>query len=71
MRLAAEQGMAGLSFRIAEIMRKETGKSWYGALYPHPPFKTDFTVDEALVWAVSRQNLDLILEPKAGRRQQG
>ena len=55
MRLAAEQGMAGLSFRIAEIMRKETGKSWYGALYPHPPFKTDFTVDEALVWAVSRQ----------------
>ena len=55
MRLAAEQGMAGLSFRIAEIIRKETGKSWYGALYPHPPFKTDFSIDEALVWAVSRQ----------------
>jgi len=55
MRLAAEQGMAGLSFRIAEIIRKETGKSWYGALYPHPLFKTDFSIDEALVWAVSRQ----------------
>ena len=55
MRFAAEQGMAGLSFRIAEIIRKETGISWYGALYPHPPFKTDFTIDEALVWAVSRQ----------------
>ena len=55
MRLAAEHGMAGLSFRIAEIIRKETGKSWYGALYPHPPFKTNFTIDEALVWAVSRQ----------------
>ena len=55
MRLAAKHGMAGLSFRIAEIIRKETGKSWYGALYPHPPFKTDFSIDEALVWAVTRQ----------------
>ena len=55
MRLAAQHGMAGLSFRIAEIIRKETGKSWYGALYPHPPFKTNFSIDEALVWAVSRQ----------------
>jgi soluble lytic murein transglycosylase-like protein len=55
MRLAAEQGMAGLSFRIAEIIRKDTGKSWYGALYPHPMFQADFSIDEALVWAVSRQ----------------
>ena len=55
MRLAAKHGMAGLSFRIAEIIRKETDKSWYGALYPHPPFKTDFSIDEALVWAVTRQ----------------
>ena len=31
MRLAAKHGMAGLSFRIAEIIRKETDKSWYGA----------------------------------------
>ncbi|MFL2844822.1 MAG: transglycosylase SLT domain-containing protein, partial [Candidatus Puniceispirillaceae bacterium] len=55
MRLAAEQGMAGLSFRIAEIIRKDTGKSWYGALYPHPMFQADFSIDEALVWALSRQ----------------
>ena len=55
MRLASEQGMAGLSFRIAEIIRKETGTNWYGALYPLPPFKADFSIDEALVWAVSRQ----------------
>ena len=55
MRLAAEQGMAGLSFRIAEIIRKETGTNWYGALYPLPLFKADFSIDEALVWAVSRQ----------------
>ena len=55
MRLAAEQGMAGLSFRIAEIIRKETGINWYGALYPLPLFKADFSIDKALVWAVSRQ----------------
>ena len=55
MSLASKHGMAGLSFRIAEIIRKETGKSWYGALYPHPPFKTVFSIDEALVWAVTRQ----------------
>ena len=55
MRLAAEQGMAGLSFRIAEIIRKETGTNWYGALYPLPLFNADFSIDKALVWAVSRQ----------------
>ena len=67
MRLAAENGMAGLSFRIAEIIRKETGKNWYSALYPHPPFKTDFSIDEALVWAVSRRNLDLTPRQKSGK----
>ena len=55
MRLAAEQGMAGLSFRIAEIIRKETGTNWYGALYPLPLFTDDFSIYETLVWAVSRQ----------------
>jgi len=55
MRLAAETGMAGLSFRIAEIIRRETGTSWYGALYPLPVFEAEFSIDEALVWAVSRQ----------------
>ncbi len=55
MRFAAEQGMAGLSFRVAEIIRKDTGVSWYGALYPRPQFKTEYTIDEALVWSISRQ----------------
>ena len=55
MRFASEQGMAGLSFRVAEIIRKNTGVSWYGALYPHPQFKAEFHVDEALVWSISRQ----------------
>lgn len=55
MRFASEQGMAGLSFRVAEIIRKDTGVSWYGALYPHPQFKAEYTIDEALVWSISRQ----------------
>ena len=55
MRFASEQGMAGLSFRVAEIIRKDTGVSWYGALYPRPQFKTEYTIDEALVWSISRQ----------------
>ncbi len=55
MRFTAEQGMSGLSFRVAEIIRKETGVSWYGALYPHPQFKAEYTIDEALVWSISRQ----------------
>ncbi len=55
MRFASEQGMAGLSFRVAEIIRKDTGVSWFGALYPHPQFKAEYTIDEALVWSISRQ----------------
>ena len=55
MRFAAENGMAGLSFRTAEIIRRETGVSWYGALYPLPQFDADYVIDEALVWAISRQ----------------
>ena len=55
MRFASEQGMAGLSFRVAEIIRKDTGVSWYGALYPLPQFKAKYIIDEALVWSISRQ----------------
>ena len=55
MRFASEQGMAGLSFRVAEIIRKDTGVSWYGALYPRPQFKTEYVIDEALLWSISRQ----------------
>ena len=55
MRFACDHGMAGLSFRVAEIIRKDTGVSWYGALYPHPQFNAKYTIDEALVWSISRQ----------------
>ena len=37
------------------MIRKDTGVSWYGALYPHPQFKAEYTIDEALVWSISRQ----------------
>ena len=70
MRFAAENGMAALSFRVAEIIRKETGVSWYGALYPHPQFDFDYDIDEALVWAISRQESGLTHAPKAAPRPQ-
>ena len=55
MQFAAEHGMSGLAFRIAEIIRKDTGVNWYGALYPHPKFIAEYSIDEALVWSISRQ----------------
>ena len=42
MRFACDHGMAGLSFRVAEIIRKDTGVSWYGALYPRPQFNANY-----------------------------
>ena len=36
-------------------MGKNEGKTWYGAIYPVPKFEAEFTVDQALVWAIARQ----------------
>jgi len=57
MTLAAHTHMAGLSFRAADIFRREIGETWYGALYPVPDFETDapIRVDQALLLAVMRQ----------------
>ena len=55
LRFANDHGMAGMAFRVAEIIRKDSGVSWYGALYPHPQFNAEYDIDEALVWAISRQ----------------
>ncbi|MBT6121850.1 MAG: lytic transglycosylase domain-containing protein [Candidatus Puniceispirillum sp.] len=72
MRLAALHNMPGLSFRVGEIIRKNGGKSWYGALYPHPEFADiDFTVDEALVWAVSRQESGFNPRAKSSAKASG
>jgi len=57
MALAAHTHMAGLSFRAADIFRRENGETWYGALYPIPDFETSepIRVDQALLLAVMRQ----------------
>jgi soluble lytic murein transglycosylase-like protein len=72
MRFAALHNMPGLSFRVGEIIRKNGGKSWYGALYPHPEFANiEFTVDEALVWAVSRQESGFNPRAKSSAKASG
>ena len=72
MRFAALHNMPGLSFRVGEIIRKNGGKSWYGALYPHPEFANiNFTVDEALVWAVSRQESGFNPRAKSSAKASG
>ncbi len=55
LRFAIDNGMAGLAYRVGALMGKNEGKIWYGALYPVPKFETEFTVDQALVWAIARQ----------------
>ena len=55
--LAARTHMAGLSFRTADILRREQNTHWYAALYPIPDFQTAeaIRVDQALLLAVMRQ----------------
>ena len=55
--LAARTHMAGLSFRTADILRREQGQHWYAALYPIPDFDTGdaIRIDQALLLAVMRQ----------------
>ncbi len=55
LRFAVDNGMAGLAYRAGALMDKNEGKTWYGALYPVPKFIAEFTVDQALVWAIARQ----------------
>ena len=47
--------MAGLAYRAGELLRKDSGKTWLGAIYPIPRYDVEFSVDQALVWAISRQ----------------
>ena len=57
MALAAQTHMAGLAFRAAGIIHEESGKNWYGGLYPIPDFRTalPLRVDHALLLAIMRQ----------------
>ena len=55
LRFAIDYGMAGLAYRAGELLRKDSGKTWLGAIYPIPRYDVEFSVDQALVWAISRQ----------------
>lgn len=57
MALAAETHMAGLAFRTAGILRDDTGKHWYGGLFPVPDFDTKLPirVSQPLLLAIMRQ----------------
>ena len=57
MTLAAHTHMAGLAFRIANVLREETSTSWHGGLYPIPDFTTTkpIRVDQALLISMIRQ----------------
>ena len=53
--------MAWLAYHFVLLKSSEKRLVRVGlARLSDPPFKTDFSIDEALVWAVSRQELDLI-----------
>ena len=55
LRFAIENGMAGLAYRAGELFRSQSGNLWLGAVYPIPAYDVEFTVDQALVWAITRQ----------------
>ncbi len=55
LRFAMDNGMAGFTYRAGELLRRDSGKTWYSALYPIPRIDVEFEIDEALIWAISRQ----------------
>jgi len=55
LRFAMDHGLAGLAYRAGELLRKQSGRVYYSALYPIPKFDVEFTVDQALVWSIARQ----------------
>ena len=56
LRFSIDYGMAGLAYRAGELLRRNSGKVWLGAIYPIPRYDVEFSVDQALVWAISRRN---------------
>ena len=47
MSFASMYGMPSLSYRLADIQRVETGKKWYGALYP------ELIIENKIILAIS------------------
>ena len=71
LRFAIDHGMAGLAYRAGELLRKSTGQVWLGAIYPIPQYEVEFSVDQALVWAISRQESGFNPRAKSRARAAG
>lgn len=52
---AAHNHMPSLAFRLADLHQRNTGKAFYGALYPMLDPIFDYQIDEALVHAIIRK----------------
>ena len=67
-----QYGMPSISYRLADIQRVETGKKWYGALYPKLIFKNDLKIlDKVLVMSIIRQESRFDQRGKSPARAQG
>ena len=71
LRFAIDHGMAGLAYRAGELLRRDRGQVWLGAIYPIPRYDVEFSVDQALVWAISRQESGFNPRAKSRARAAG
>ena len=71
LRFAIDNGMAGLAYRAGELLRRDKGRIWLGAIYPIPQYDVEFSVDQALVWAISRQESGFNPRAKSRARAAG
>lgn len=57
MAFAAKTHMAGLSFRTADVIKRQQGRVYYGGLYPIPDFEAaaPIRIDQAVLLSVIRQ----------------
>ena len=71
LRFSINHGMAGLAYRAGELLRRNTGRVWLGAIYPIPCYDVEFSVDQALVWAIARQESGFNPRAKSRARAAG
>ena len=72
MSFSSNYGMPSIAYRLADIQRVETGKKWYGALYPDLIFKNEKNIkDKALVMSIIRQESRFDQRGKSPARAQG
>ena len=68
---ALRHNMPGLAFRVADVLRQDTGEIYYAALYPEPIIQQRFQVDPALVWAIARKESSFIPTARSSVRATG